>query len=145
MHKKALLVLLLAGTTPAFAALTPTILEPTAIHWQALPVAPILQYAVLAGDPAKREFFVVRLKLPGNYADIVHQHAAPRYDTVISGSYFVGFGNRVDKSKTTKLAAGSFVTCPARANHYGYTEEPTVIQISGMGPWEALNTAGANR
>ncbi len=146
MSKKIIGALLLAVASQSFAySNTPNILEPSNIHWQQLPVAPILQYAVLAGDPTKREFFVARLKLPGNYTDIVHQHSEARYDTIISGSYFIGFGNRVEKQKTHKLLAGSFITCPARVKHYGYTEEPTVIQISGIGPWEALNTAGADR
>ena len=138
--------LLLACTTPALAeTLTPTLLEANALHWQPVPVAPELHYAVLAGNPDKHEFFVVRLKLPKDYTDVIHQHAYDRYDTVISGAFYLGFGDTVDKSKTRKLSAGGFVTCPAKAKHFGYTEEETVIQISGIGPWEALKTAGANR
>lgn len=110
------------------------------LSWKHLTQAPMIQYSILAGDPLKREYFIARLKYPKQYDDVIHEHALTRYDTVISGAFYYGFGNKIDKTKTHKLAAGSFIECPANVKHFGYTKEETVIQISGMGPWEVLKS-----
>ena len=148
MYQKIIVIfiLLFSFATAALAGSNqPVIMDEAAMVWKQLLVAPDLHYTVLAGNPDKKEFFVVRLKLPKDYSDVIHTHASPRYDTVISGAYYLAYGDQIDKSKTTKIAAGSFTVCPAKAKHFGYTEEETVIQISGIGPWEALKTAGPNR
>ena len=145
MRKKIIYMFAMLVTCTAALASSPVLLDTNDISWKDLPVAPKLQYSVLSGNPEKHEFFVVRLKFPKDYTDIVHQHNSTRYDTVISGSFNFGFGSTVDKSKTQKLSAGGFIECPAKTKHYGYTDEGAVIQISGIGPWEALKTAGPNR
>ncbi|QLH41446.1 MAG: hypothetical protein HWD59_01050 [Coxiellaceae bacterium] len=35
-----------------------------------------------------------------------------------------------------KLVAGSFVAIPAGVPHFGWTNEETVLQITGVGPWK---------
>lgn len=136
------LMLALAGSAVAAA---PVMLDSADMSWKQLASAPNLQYSTLAGNPEKNEFFVVRLRLPKDYTDVVHVHTTPRYDTIISGAYYFGFGDKVDKTRAQKMTAGSFIVCPPNEKHFGFTDEETVIQISGIGPWEALKTAGTNR
>lgn len=123
----------------------PVAIEANAVKWKPLPSYPTLKYSVLSGDPTSKGFFVIRLKLPKNYTDIIHEHELTRYDTIISGSLYVGFGNVRDIKKTKKLTAGSFIACPPGVPHYGITKQETVIQIAGIGPWKALKTAGFSR
>lgn len=108
------------------------------LKWNALVNAPDLQYAVLAGDPAKNDFYIVRLKIPANHIDSPHQHFYDKYDTVVSGTYYLGIGSKFNKDNAIGLAAGSFFKVPAKVDHYGYTKTETIIQISGIGPWSGV-------
>lgn len=108
------------------------------LNWTALPSNAALKYAVLAGDPTKNEFYVIRLKIPANYQDKPHQHFYDKYDTVISGTYYLGVGSVFKKDNAIGLPPGSFFKVPAKVEHYGYTKEETVVQISGIGPWSGI-------
>jgi hypothetical protein len=133
-------------TSVCFAAnKTPDIITPDQITWKELPGHAELQYAVMAGNPLKKGPYTIRLKMPKDYSDVVHSHDQVHYDTIISGAYYSGFGDKIDRNNTQELVAGTFVTCPAHANHYGYTKEETVIQIAGNGPWEVLKSEGKHR
>lgn len=119
--------------------------NPDQLAWKELPGHPELQYSVLAGNPKKDGIFTVRLKMPKDYQDIVHAHDKTRYDTVISGALYIGFGDKIDRNKTRELTAGGFIACPARIKHFGFTNEETIVQITGEGPWEVLKSSGMNR
>ncbi len=119
--------------------------NPNDLKWTPLPNNPGLEYTVLSGNPIKTGLFTVRLKLPKNYSDVVHEHAKDRLDTIISGTYYIGFGNSINKDTATKMDTGTFINFPAHAKHYGFTNEETIIQISGLGPWDVLKSAGVKR
>lgn len=92
--------------------------------------------AVLEGDPKKEGMFTMRLKVPAG--SVVRPHTHPREErvTVLSGAAFVGFGEEMDRTQAKKFPAGSFYVNPARTPHYVFFEEETVVQITGIGPWE---------
>jgi hypothetical protein len=54
--------------------------------------------------------------------------------TVISGSAYLGHGDKLDTTKGTKYPAGSFVAVSANMRHYAWTTEEAVVQISIVGP-----------
>lgn len=139
------LLTLLTASSCLAADKAPTIINPDQISWKELPGHTELQYAVMSGNPQQKGPFTIRLKLPKDYADIIHSHDQPRYDTIISGAYYAGWGDKIDRDNTQELAAGSFITCPAHVKHFGFTKDETVIQISGNGPWEVLKSAGKKR
>lgn len=143
-RKCTLTAVLLTLTSFAYAS-QPKILTNEDLLWKRLPKHPTLQYTVLSGNPLKNEWFTVRLKFPANYKDVIHVHDANRYDTIISGTYYFKFGDKLDDAQAQKLAAGDFIECPAHIKHYGYTNEETVVQIAGMGPWEVLKSTGMHR
>lgn len=108
------------------------------LTWSVMPSHPEIKYAVLAGDPAKAEFYIIRLKLPANYQDAPHQHFYDKYDTVVSGTYYLGIGSKFNKDNAIGLPAGSFFKVSAKVDHYGFTKEETILQISGVGPWSGI-------
>jgi hypothetical protein len=55
---------------------------------------------------------------------------------VLSGLVEIGFGTTVDRTRTKRFGIGSFYVTPSRSMHYLYFPEETVLQITGMGPWE---------
>ena len=93
------------------------------------------QLAVLSGDPGKSGTFVVLLKMPGGYKISAHKHPHTERITIISGAFHFGTGEKLDMKQASKLGPGGFVELPANTNHYAFTKVPTVIQISGEGPF----------
>jgi quercetin dioxygenase-like cupin family protein len=64
-----------------------------------------------------------------------HTHPDTRTYTVISGTWYVGFGSKFDESKLIPLTAGSVYTEPAGVPHFVVIkDEGVIVQISGTGP-----------
>lgn len=91
--------------------------------------------ALLLGDPDQPGPYVARIKwLPGHFSR-PHFHANDRYFTVISGTWWVGTGERYDPDNTVPIPAGSYVLHKGGQVHYdGAKDVETIIQVSGIGP-----------
>lgn len=116
---------------------THRIVDPATIQWSAGPAAlpPGARAALLYGDPAKPELFVMRLWLPANFRIPPHTHPKPEIITIISGSTLLGMGTDGDRAKTRRLTPGTFVSMEPNTPHYAYADEESVIQLSTVGPW----------
>jgi quercetin dioxygenase-like cupin family protein len=98
-----------------------------------------LQSVVIEGDPTKDGAFTLRFKLPPHYRISPHWHPAVEHVTVISGTFYMGAGERFDESKATKLPVGGFAVMAIGTRHFGFTRsEGCVIQIHGVGPWKVI-------
>jgi quercetin dioxygenase-like cupin family protein len=93
------------------------------------------QMAGLSGDPGKSGTFLVRLKMPAGYKIPAHKHPHTERITVISGEMHFGTGDKLDEKHANRLGPGGFVELPANINHYAFAKVPTIIQISGEGPF----------
>ena len=94
------------------------------------------QLAVLLGSPAEEGPFVIRLKFPAGYDVPPHWHSKEEHVTVIAGEFGMGTGDARDRDAAPLLAAGSFVRIPAGIRHYAWTDQETVVQINGVGPFD---------
>jgi quercetin dioxygenase-like cupin family protein len=131
------LVTLVYGAPPAGAADAPQgMFTPDAIKWgDAPPSLPKgAKLAVLYGDPSKDGLFVVRVKLPANYKIAAHSHPTDEVVTVLSGTFLVGMGDKLAPASAKAFPAGSLIVAPAKVNHFAMTKQPTVLEISAMGP-----------
>lgn len=108
---------------------------PDKIDWKRAPGAGN-ETAVLVGDPTKEGLYVVLNKwLKGNNFSRPHFHPNDRFITVLSGTWWVGTGNKFDPDNTVPMPAGSFVTDFGKQVHWdGAKDEDTVLLIVGMGP-----------
>jgi quercetin dioxygenase-like cupin family protein len=79
--------------------------------------------------------FTVRLKFPANYELPAHFHPAIEHVTVLSGTFNMGSGDRLDKKQTTALSTGSVLIMPPEMKHYAWTDKETIVQLTGTGPW----------
>ena len=124
------------ATGHALAADSPLVASAKAVKWG--PAPPFLPkgagMAVMAGDPAGTGPVSVRLKLPAGYKIAAHWHPTDEQVTVLSGSFAIGMGDKLDKSKGQTLTAGGFGVAPAHMNHYAWTTTGAVIQLNLMGP-----------
>jgi hypothetical protein len=92
--------------------------------------------AVLYGDPGKPGPFTVRLKTPAGYKIPAHWHSQDENLTVISGTLYLGIGDKLDMHHGHALKTGGYHFLPAKVHHYAYSKVPTVIQVSGTGPFD---------
>ena len=79
--------------------------------------------------------FTFRLKFPADYKIPAHWHPAIEHVTVISGTFNMGTGDRLETAMTKPLSAGSVAIMQPKTNHYGWTKEETIVQVHGVGPW----------
>ena len=91
--------------------------------------------ADIIGDATKPGPYVQRVKFPPNFTVQPHTHPEERQYTVISGTWYVGWGNKFDETKLKALPPGSFYTEPANVPHFVVSKgEPVIFQITGTGP-----------
>lgn len=94
-----------------------------------------VENAGLVGDSTKPGPYVERVKFPANFKAPPHTHPEERSYTVMSGTWYVGWGDKFDEAKLIALPAGSFYTEPANVPHFVATKgKPALVQISGVGP-----------
>jgi len=134
MHKLLFLALplLLAGSVAQAKA------KPADLKWgpapDALPSG--AEMAVVSGDPGKKGMFVVRLKMPADYAVPAHWHPTNETVKVLSGKLHYGMTDKLDLAKAKTLTVGHAVTMKAKMNHWIHAPGAATVQVSGMGPFQ---------
>ena len=94
-----------------------------------------IQTRVLKGDPAQGGLYTIQLTVPANTTIQAHDHPDDRMATVISGTWFFGYGDKFDAKALKALPAGSFYVEQPNEPHFARTgDTPVVLQISGAGP-----------
>ena len=96
---------------------------------------PGAQLAVLEGDPAKDGPFVLRVKLPDGFKIAPHTHPMTERLTVVSGTFYLGMGEKFDTKDGIEMSTGSFGYWKEGMKHFAWTKGETVIQLHGTGPW----------
>jgi hypothetical protein len=90
---------------------------------------------VLYGDPTKPGLYTVLLRLDPHRRIMPLSHPDSRFVTILSGTFYVAFGDTYDESKLKALPPGGIYTESANANHFGETRnEPVIVAITGYGP-----------
>ena len=112
-------------------------IKPDDIKWSPAPSAlpPGAMIAVLDGDPFAPGLFTMRLKAPPGYKIPAHSHPSDEHVTVISGSFYMGLGDKLDPAKSTMMPNGSFMVMRQGTRHFAWSKGESVVQLHGMGPW----------
>jgi hypothetical protein len=112
------------------------------------PVPPFLpagaKMAVVSGDPMKAGEFALQLKMPSGYTIPAHQHPTDEHLEVKSGAFKIGMGDAFDAKKLKTLKTGEKADAPAKMNHYARASGPTVVEVSGKGPFAITYVATGN-
>ena len=109
-------------------------ITPVELKWRPGRV-PGHEIAPITGDSTKPGAYVERVKFPVNNTSQAHSHPDDRTYTVISGTWYVGYGDKFDPAKLKALPAGSYYTEPPNVNHFSTVrEDGVVVQITGNGP-----------
>jgi quercetin dioxygenase-like cupin family protein len=105
------------------------------LKWKPLEVPKGAEITELVGSRSQPGPYIVRVKFPPNFTHYPHSHPDARTYTVISGTWYVGYGDKLDLTKLKALPAGSFHTEPANLNHFVITkDEGVIVQMTGIGP-----------
>ncbi len=114
--------------------------DPGSIRWRDAP--PSLprgaRAVVLHGDPSRPGPMTVRLMLPAGYKVAPHRHTQAENLTVLSGTLWLGMGEKADPAQAHALKAGGFHYLPGGTPHYVYAKVPTVVQAHGDGPFDIV-------
>lgn len=114
-------------------SLIPVRLTPEELKWAAQPNGN--QQAVMAGNQKETGLYMYRTRFPANYRNKPHFHPDQRIVTVMSGTLYVGYGEKMDDNQMKALPAGSIFTEPPRQPHYVWAKDgEVVIQVTGYGP-----------
>ena len=92
------------------------------------------QIAVLFGDPAKDGAYGYRVKVPAGYTVPAHMHPTDENISVISGTFIIGVGDKLEQNKGESVRAGGYFHMPKGMHHYMSFPEATVFQANGNGP-----------
>ena len=95
------------------------------------------QMAVVSGDPMKATNFKVQIKMPANYTVPPHHHPTDEIVRVRSGTLNYGMGDKLDKANAGQLTdPKTHVTMQSGMNHWVFTTEPALVEVTGMGPFQ---------
>lgn len=105
------------------------------------------QLAVVRGDPTKEGMYVVRLKVPAGFKIAPHTHPNDENVTILSGSFNIGTGDKLDESKGTQVKTGGYSFVMKGMTHYAWFTDDTILQLHGIGPQGAtyVNPADDSR
>ncbi len=127
--------LLVAGANAAADELPPNVvlLRPDQIKW--VKTASGRELAYLHGHPQKPGPYLYLVKWPPNNTALAHTHPDDRYGIVLSGTHYIGYGERFDEKKLHTNGTGSYFTEPAKQPHFGMTKgDGAILFFYGMGP-----------
>jgi hypothetical protein len=109
---------------------------PNDLKWDDVPALPPgAKIAVIEGPPNEAVPFIMRLKFPANYKVPAHWHPAIEHLTVLSGTFNMGIGEKLDVTKTKPLSAGGIMIIQPKTPHFAWTKEEATVQVHGVGPW----------
>jgi pimeloyl-ACP methyl ester carboxylesterase len=94
-----------------------------------------IQTVVLKGSPDGAGLYTIVLRIPAHTQIAAHDHPDDRVASVLSGTWYFGYGDQFDSAAVKALPAGSIYTEPPHRVHFAETrDEPVVLQITGFGP-----------
>lgn len=91
--------------------------------------------AVVVGDPTMPTTYTIRVKVSHGVRLMPHRHPEDRIYTVISGVFYIGFGETFDEAKLVAHGPGSIIVLPGCTSHFHWAKSGEyVTQVSGVGP-----------
>jgi quercetin dioxygenase-like cupin family protein len=104
-----------------------------------------VEVVTILGNPSAPGPYAQLLKVKPDAKIAPHHHAGDRIATVLSGTWYFGFGKNRKPSDLRTLSQGSVYTEPSNAPHYAETRsEPVVILITGEGPTDTVYEVAAD-
>jgi quercetin dioxygenase-like cupin family protein len=109
------------------------------IQWNDCPphLPDLCEVTVLAGDPQSADMFTVRFRLSEGFLMPPHTHPKDERVTVIEGLVSVAFGPEGSRENAKQFGPGDYYVNARNAIHTVWADSNSIVQITGIGPWEA--------
>ncbi len=109
---------------------------PEDVDWKPFASFPSsVRLAVLVGNPAEHDPYVIRVKVPSGVKLMPHRHSEDRIYTVISGVFYIGRGEQFDADKLVAYPPGSVIVLPGGTAHFHWAKSGQYIsQVNAIGP-----------
>jgi len=106
------------------------------IQWKPFAAFPSeARLAVLVGQPLEQGPYMVRVKVPHGVKLMPHRHPEDRIYTVISGVFYIGFGDEFDAEKLLAYPPGAVIILPGNTSHFHWAKSGEYItQVNAIGP-----------
>jgi hypothetical protein len=119
-------------------------IRPEQIDWAPFAAFPPgVTLAVLVGDPAQAGPYVIRVRASDGAKLMPHRHAEDRIYTVISGIFYIGFGDQFSDNVIAH-PPGTLLVLPGDTWHFHWAKSGEyVTQVYAIGPL-ALEYASPN-
>lgn len=82
--------------------------------------------------------FVIRIHHDAGYVVLPHTHPEDENITVLTGSWALGMGSRVNMDELEPMEQGALGFVPKKMAHFGYAKVETMLQVHGIGPFVNL-------
>lgn len=109
------------------------------IQW--IPCPPNLpkgcEMCILEGSPRSKDLFTLRFKINSDFYMPAHTHPKDERVTLIQGKAYVAFGEDATRDNAKEFGPGDYYVNARNAIHSVWADSSTIIQITGIGPWEA--------
>ncbi|MGP6192385.1 MAG: cupin domain-containing protein [Vulcanimicrobiaceae bacterium] len=94
-----------------------------------------MRLATLVGDPTKHGPYPIRVKAPPGVKLRPHKHTEDRIYTLISGIFYIGFGDEFKGDAVTAYPPGSVLVLPGDTWHFHWAKSGEyVTQVTAIGP-----------
>lgn len=112
-------------------------LVPSELKWNDAPgLGRGVKIAIIEGDLKAAGPVMMRIKFPPNAKIAPHTHPLIEHVTVLSGTFYLGIGEKVDASKARAYPAGGVVVIPQGMPMFAFVKgKETIVQVHGIGPW----------
>jgi quercetin dioxygenase-like cupin family protein len=112
------------------------VILPEQIDWKPFDAFPRgVLLAVMVGDPTKEGPYLTRVKAPLDAKLMPHRHPEDRIYTVMSGVFYIGFGETFNGDAVTAYPPGTVLVLPGDTWHFHWAKSGEyVTQISAIGP-----------
>lgn len=128
--------LVLGSTATSAEAPDHRMVLPADLKWNDVPsLPPGAKIAVIEGPMNEAVTFTVRLKFPADYRIPAHWHPAVERVTVLSGTFHMGVGDKLDPQRSMALPPGGVMILQPKTHHFAWNKEEVVVQLNGVGPW----------
>jgi len=129
----ALLMVLALGGSAVGQQNAVILLTPAEITWTTRPDGG--KISVIEGNLRDAGSFTMRVIVPAGWSHPPLSHPVAEHLTVLSGTFYIGKGEKFDASEMKALPAGSFMVMPPNTPHFAMVREEATVQIHGTGPW----------
>ncbi len=104
-----------------------------------VPLSSMSLDGVVSGDPSKLGApFVIRIQNDANFIVLPHWHPVDKNIVVVKGTWYVGMGDKFDRSALREMKVGDYALVPREMRHFAWSKTETIIQVHSIGPFKLI-------